>query len=79
MVNRTNNPVESFNNKLNSFFQSGKRPSMVSFVQTICKISEGALLDFQNVKKKRASNRRAHKDPTFFQIPADYATFVPKK
>lgn len=73
VLNRTNNPLESFNRKLNGYFPA-RHPTMVQYVTGIRKLS----IDYTNTLY---SIRRGHSRPPLHQevtrhpIPADYATF----
>lgn len=73
LINRTNNPLERFNRKMNQAFPNA-HPSMNDFVDTIKKIScdyryQLSRIDCGSMKKP------VHAPATVYPIPADYATF----
>jgi hypothetical protein len=71
VINRTNNPLERFNKRLNEQFPH-PHPSMVTFVNTIRRMSKEDVDDMALIKKKRLTAPRKHKSVTYFPIPDDY-------
>ena len=74
VVNRTNNPLERFNRKMNDAFPTA-HPSMHQFIDTIREISN----EYVDTNKRIAQgsmSRPVHAPPTMYSIPADYATFI---
>jgi hypothetical protein len=75
IIQRTNNPLERFNRRLNDSFESF-HPSMCTFVDTIRKISE----DYVNVLHRISHNTMdppVHLPPTMYQVSEEYVQFVP--
>lgn len=50
MINRTNNPLERFNRKMNDSFPTS-HPTMTSFVETIREISDTYVSDLSRIAK----------------------------
>ena len=78
LINKTNNPSESFNNKLNAQFPTNDgRPSMTNFVEGIRKLclEYKAILELSH--RGQRGRGRAHKEPDYYKIPEDYTTYHP--
>lgn len=77
---RTNNPLERFNRRLNEAFVvsgGGGKPTMVNFVETIRKICGEYVVEMAEIKRNRGRNVRARRAPVhIMQIPDDYSTFT---
>jgi hypothetical protein len=71
IINRTNNPLERFNRRLNSSFKKGTKPSLVHFVTKIREISDSDVNTYLRVKNGD-SNAFPHQDLSVFKIPQDY-------
>lgn len=81
LINRTNNPIERYNKRLNEKFGVGNgkgRPSMAQFVTTIRDEASHYLMAISDMSRGRAvkaGTKSGHKDPTIQEMPLDYATF----
>lgn len=73
VLNRTNNPLESFNRILNGYFPA-RHPSVVQFVSGIRKLSQDYANELYNIRRGR-SRPPSHKEVTRHPIPPDYYTF----
>ena len=79
LINKTNNPCESFNNKLNAMFPTNGRPTLINFVEGIKKVcAEYKAMMQLSDRGQRGRNIRPHQEPVYYTIPRDYATFVPR-
>ena len=77
LINRTNNPCERFNKKMNSRFPEAK-PNMIHFVTVIREISEEYVQDLKTIRRckpKFLKNQRII-NPSMYTIPVDYNSFV---
>jgi len=77
LIQRTNNPLERFNRRLNEAFSEGK-PSMIEFVETIKQICQEYIEEMEAIKRNRGRNVRARREPVHIMtVPEDYASFDP--
>ena len=74
MINRTNNPLERFNRRINDSFKKGSRPNIVTFVVGIRDVSN---CDRDTYIRVRDGHSKAppHQPITCFQIPNSYISF----
>jgi hypothetical protein len=77
LINRTNNPLERYNRRLNDAFSS-PHPTMSQFVETL-KNEASFYVDKLERIKKRKEKPAFHKEVTVFPIPLDYHKFKPKQ
>ena len=75
LINRTNNPLERFNRKMNDSFPT-PHPTMTSFVETIRQISDDYVNDLTRIAKGTMC-KPVHLPPTLYSIPESYRTFTP--
>ena len=73
ILNRTNNPLERFNRKLNSCF-SNRHPTVVQFMTGIKRLSVCYAKELLNIRLGRTIPPR-HKPAPSYPIPSDYASF----
>lgn len=73
LINRTNNPLERFNRRLNDSFPS-PHPTMNQFVDTIREISDDYVLVLNRIKQGNYP-RPVHQPATIHSIPSDYHSF----
>ena len=76
LINRTNNPLERYNQKMNQWFTHGGRPSMIQFVDTIQALSQKSVDDLAKVMNSQYVPY-THARPTIYQVPDAYELFVP--
>ena len=74
MINRTNNPLESFNGKLNDAFPS-PRPNMVQFLATIKLISNNYVDTMKHIKRGRAKAPKHTPKPILPPFPQEYIDY----
>jgi hypothetical protein len=74
ILNRTNNPLESFNRKLNGYF-ARRHPTMVQYVSGIRQISLEYSALLLNIRRGRA-RPPSHEEVTRHNIPPDYEAFA---
>ena len=72
VVNRTNNPVERYNKKLNCSMPS--HPSIVVFVQSIRTHAIEAYNDYEYCRTNRTKSP-VHQGLTTYLLPEDYISF----
>jgi MULE transposase domain len=75
LVNRTNNPLERFNNKMNEAIPTPHAP-MSRIVETIRAISEEYVTDLGRIQKGTMA-KPVHLPVTMYEIPESYTTFQP--
>ncbi len=75
MIQRTNNPVESFNRRFAEMF-TVKHPSMQVFVEGIHTISDRYLTDMRNIRTG-LDQAPKHLPVHFAKIPPEYTKFKP--
>ena len=75
LINRTNNPLERFNRKLNEKFKKGSHPSVITFVIGIREISCDDVKLYDRVRHGH-SNANVHLPVSVFPIPEDYYSFI---
>jgi hypothetical protein len=77
LINRTNNPCERFNKKMNSRFPEAK-PNMIHFVTVIREISEEYVQDLKVIRRSKPkflkNQRIIH--PSMYTIPVDYELYA---
>jgi hypothetical protein len=73
ILNRTNNPLERFNRKLNGCFPN-RHPTVVQFVMGIKKLSLSYVQELSNIRRGH-SRPPVHQPATSHPIPSDYASF----
>ena len=71
-VNRTNNPLERFNRKMNHDIPI--HPSMSVFVEGIKRISN-EYVDVMNATRMQKGRKQVHAPVNLPSIPADFASF----
>jgi hypothetical protein len=74
ILNRTNNPLERFNRKLNGHFGAGGHPTMVQFVTGIRALSMEYADLLKNIRRGH-SQPATHEEATVYSVPSDYAAF----
>ena len=74
VLNRTNNPLERFNKKLNGYF-AARHPTMVQYVMGIRQISIDYVAELANIRRGHA-RPPVHQALTRHSIPADYEAFT---
>ena len=74
LINRTNNPLERFNRRMNDSFPN-PHPNMASFVETIKSISHEYLADYEHIRKGR-KRTGVHPSPVIPEIASEYYAFV---
>ena len=74
LVNRTNNPLERFNRRLNNSFPS-PHPSMSQFIDTVRAISDDYVLVLNRIKQGNYPPP-VHQPATIHEIPSDYDDFI---
>ena len=74
MINRANNPLESWNAVFNRFFMHS--PVMTAFIAVIRNCSQEKYNDLVRIQLGQ-NNRKIRKPPSFPVMSADYASFVP--
>ena len=74
MINRANNPLESWNAVFNRFFSHS--PIMTAFIAVIRNCSQEKYNDLVRIQLGQ-NNRKIRKPPSFPVMSADYASFVP--
>ena len=74
MINRANNPLESWNAVFNNFFAHS--PIMTIFIAVIRKCSQDKYNDLIRIQLGQM-NRKVRDPPSFPNMPSDYASFVP--
>lgn len=72
-VNRTNNPLERFNRKMNEAIQG--HPTVQVFVESIKIIANEYVTMMRLVKGNRVGKKRVHKPVCLPEIPAKFASF----
>jgi hypothetical protein len=77
LINRTNNPLERFNKKMNSKFPEAK-PNMLHFVETIRQISEEYIQELEIIRRSKPKLLKKQRviEPSMYDIPHDYYTFT---
>jgi hypothetical protein len=83
MINRTNNPLERYNKRLNEKFSvsSCGSPSMTNFIIGIREESQYFVTKMQHHREgkvKKGSAKTTHKPVTIVSLPNDYETFLPR-
>ena len=73
LINRTNNPLERFNRKLNEAFPTA-HPSVVLYVSTMWKLSQ-EYVELRNKILRGHASRPKHLPFQQFTLPEDYAAF----
>ena len=77
LVNRTNNPCESFNSRLNQSFPHA-HPTMLSFIDQIRSISNDYVVQLQEIQRSNGKRtRRSNQGPTLHALPDTYAAWKP--
>ena len=74
LINRTNNPLERFNRKMNDSFPT-PHPTMTSFVETIRKISDDYVTDLARIAKGTMA-KPVHLPVTIYPIPESYLSYM---
>lgn len=75
LLNRTNNPLERFNRKLNEHFPHA-HPSMPMFVETLAGIANEYVHLLENIAQGRQQPPVDYVIP-IYEIPPEYSTFIP--
>ena len=75
IINRTNNRLERYNRRFNNLFESGKKPPLLTFVNTV---EEKSRFQAQLINDIRENRRReVDRDlPTVPQVPMAYYRLV---
>ena len=77
LINRTNNPLERFNKKLNDLGLT--HPSVMQLLEALKKVSQDYVDDLF-LARRQTHHRVIHKEATIHKIPNNYAGWkVPKK
>jgi len=74
MVNRTNNPLENFNRRMNDSFPTA-HPNMQQFVGTVNQIAHEYVDELVLIKHNKRGKRKQHNILPTYNIPADYASW----
>jgi hypothetical protein len=72
MINRTNNPLERFNRRLNTAFPTPD-PTMMHFISAIQRISNEYVITLHRTKMGKTA-RTIHRPVTVHSIPTDYTS-----
>jgi hypothetical protein len=76
IINRTNNPLERFNGKLNSY--NAKHPTMLRFVEIIKEVCCKTKQDLDDARANPGVTRAyKHQPVTLYTIPPLYHSWVP--
>jgi hypothetical protein len=75
LINRTNNPLERFNRKMNDSFPT-PHPTMTIFVETIRTISD-EYVDILSRIQKGTMTSPVHLPATMYSIPESYTQYTP--
>jgi hypothetical protein len=75
LINRTNNPCESFNSRLNQSFPYA-HPSMLAFIDIIRSISNEYVAELKEIRRSNGKRvRRSNHGPTLHALPVNYAAW----
>lgn len=74
VLNRTNNPLERFNKKLNGIFPA-KHPTMVQYVTGIRRMSQEYAVELGHIRRGHTRPPK-HQNVTTHDIPDDYDAFM---
>jgi hypothetical protein len=74
MINRANNPMESWNAVFNSYFSHS--PIMTQFIAVILNCSQEKYDDLIRIQRGQM-NRKIRDPPSFPELPPEYASFDP--
>ena len=74
LINRTNNPLERFNRKMNDSFPT-PHPTMTSFVETFRMIFDGCVTDLARIAKGSMA-KPVHLPVTVYPIPESYRSYM---
>ena len=73
-INRTNNGLESYNRRFNDLFESGKKPTLLTFVNKVEEESQNQAQRIHDIRENR--RREVDRDlPTIPQVPIAYYRF----
>ena len=77
LINRTNNPCESFNSRLNQSF-AHVHPTMLAFIDKIRSISNEYVAELKEIQHSNGKRiRRSNHGPTLHALPETYAAWKP--